>query len=135
MNSKSPQLIAILVFFVLVAGGGFAVLVLRNNFVVENTAAAPHEPVVYLTAQNRVENPEDLVAPEPAARVKVLSNEVGYLNVRQGPGTTNAKVGQVDIGQEFAYTETQNNWYHIVFEEGKTGWVSGQYVQEVAVGG
>jgi SH3-like domain-containing protein len=130
---KSPNMIVFIVLFVLVLGGGFGVFAVRNTFIVENTAAALHPPIVYLTADDINTEPEELVAPEPSATfVKVLPNEVGHLNVRAGAGVNRAKISQVKPGDELEYTEIENNWYHIVLEEGKTGWVSGQYVAETA---
>lgn len=111
-------------------GVGFGMLVLRNTFTVENTAAAPYQPVVYLSSEDVNRDPQELVAPD-ALFVKVLPNEVGYLNVRKGPGTGNAKITQVKPGDELEYTEIESNWYHIVLEDDATGWVSGDYVEEV----
>jgi uncharacterized protein YgiM (DUF1202 family) len=129
---KSPKILVLFLIFVLFVGGFFVVLTMRNNFVVENTAAAPHEAIVYLTAEDLNTNPEELVAPEiETTFIKISANEVGYLNVRKGPGVSNAKITQVKPGEEFEYTQVDNNWYHIVIEEGKTGWVSGNYVQEI----
>lgn len=131
MVLKSASTIGILTVLILLGIGIFFVMNYHNTIVVENTNAAQHEPVVYKSAQDSLENPEDLVAPESSARVRVLPNSVGYLNVRADATVNSTKIGQVDINEEFEYTESKNNWYHIILTDDETGWVSGQYVQEV----
>ena len=132
MNLKSPKKIILLVVIVLVIGGGIALFTVRNTFVVENTATPQQDKVVYLTAQDVIPSPEELVAPEPeVSRVKILQNEVGYLNVRKGPGVSNAKLTRVKPGEEYEYIEEDKNWYKIVLSDSQTGWVSGNYVEEI----
>jgi SH3-like domain-containing protein len=124
--------ILFIMIFLLIIGGGFGVFVLRNTFVVENPSASFDNQIVYLTADDLIVNPQELVDPEPVARfVKVLPNEVGYLNVRSGAGVNNAKVDKVKPGDMLEYSELKNNWYYIALADDKKGWVSGDYVKEV----
>ncbi|HBY98655.1 MAG: SH3 domain-containing protein [Ardenticatenaceae bacterium] len=50
------------------------------------------------------------------------------LNVRAGPGVSNAPVGLLHQGDSVTILEQQNGWYHVRFAGGE-GWVSGAYVQ------
>lgn len=59
----------------------------------------------------------------------ITSTPTGYLNVRNGPSTTDNQITQVHPGETYPYTATQNGWYQITLPNGTTGWVSGQYVK------
>ena len=48
--------------------------------------------------------------------------DLGSLNVRSGPGTHNDKVGEVTVGNRYAYYQLEEGWVRI---EG--GWVSAEY--------
>lgn len=49
------------------------------------------------------------------------------LNVRSGPGSSYGKLGTLSSGKQVTILETQNGWHRINFN-GKTGYVSTQYV-------
>ena len=66
------------------------------------------------------------VAPAPAVRKgKVTST---FLNVRTGPATTNAKVGELKQGALVTIFETSSNGWHRI---GDGRWVIGTNIQEV----
>jgi hypothetical protein len=72
--------------------------------------------------------------PAPAAvvkQVKISTTPTGYLNVRATPATSGKLVTQVHPGEIYPYTAVQNNWYNITLIDGRTGWVTGQYVSVV----
>lgn len=56
-----------------------------------------------------------------------------YLNVRQEPSAESDRIGRVFLGEEYAYDDydTEANWYHIVVSEDISGWVSGEYVENL----
>jgi len=65
-------------------------------------------------------------APAPSIRKgKVTST---FLNVRTGPGTTNAKVGELKKGALVSIFETSSNGWHRI---GEKRWVIGTNIQEV----
>lgn len=64
-------------------------------------------------------------------KVKILSTETGYLNVRSEPSTSGTIVGTVNPGDEFEYEEIQNDWYKIKINPSLSGWVSGEYVEQI----
>ncbi|HND87301.1 MAG TPA: S8 family serine peptidase [Saprospiraceae bacterium] len=71
-------------------------------------------------------NSTNPVAPAPATRQgKVISS---FLNVRSGPGTTNAKVAELKQGALVTIFETSTNGWHRI---GTGRWVIGSNVQEV----
>ena len=49
------------------------------------------------------------------------------LNVRSGPGSSYSKLGTLSSGKQVTILDTQNDWHRIDFN-GKTGYVSTQYV-------
>jgi type II secretory pathway component PulF len=66
---------------------------------------------------------------ERQLRLEVLPTNVGYLNVRQGPGTNNAIIDRVDPGDEFPVNATTTYWYEIELENETNGWVYRDYVE------
>lgn len=62
-----------------------------------------------------------------ALRVGVIARVTspGTLNVRMGPGTDYGVVGIVKPGYIYVYLGTENGWNHIVYENGITGYISG----------
>ncbi len=54
------------------------------------------------------------------------------LNVRQGPGTTYSVIDLLHTGDRVLATGQNSaaGWYQITLSDGRTGWVSGLYVQE-----
>lgn len=63
--------------------------------------------------------------------VEILDTETGALKVRGTPSYSGAEVAQVPSGSIYIFTESQNGWYKIQYEEGKEGWVLGRYVKEL----
>ncbi|HEY8343116.1 MAG TPA: SH3 domain-containing protein, partial [Calditerricola sp.] len=54
------------------------------------------------------------------------------LNVRAGPGTNYAIISQVKRGTRLTVLKQQGGWLQIRLSNGRTGWVSGQYVRPVS---
>jgi hypothetical protein len=62
----------------------------------------------------------------------VKETGTGWLRVRETPSATATELAKVDVGTKHSVEKVQNGWYEIEYETGKTGWVSGQYVEYVA---
>ncbi len=56
----------------------------------------------------------------------------GWLRVRATASSVGTEVTRVDVGEKFSVKNVQAGWYEIEYEPGKTGWVSGQFVEYVA---
>jgi len=55
------------------------------------------------------------------------------VNLRRGPGTSNAVVTQVTLGTEAEVIDSRNGWMQIVTTDGAaTGWISGKFLKEQA---
>ena len=50
------------------------------------------------------------------------------LNVRSGAGTKYSKIASLTKGSKVTIIETKNNWHKIKMSNGKTGWVSAEYI-------
>lgn len=61
-----------------------------------------------------------------SGRVKVTISK--GLNIRKGPGTSNAIVGTLSGGSVVEVKEKSNGWYKIKTVNGIEGWISGDYV-------
>lgn len=68
--------------------------------------------------------------------VKILSTPVGYLRVRDIASTAGEEVGRVDPDETYPFVEEDEDsgWVKIEYEDGKEGWVSGDYAEKVEIG-
>ncbi|MFA6322861.1 MAG: pilus assembly protein PilM [Candidatus Buchananbacteria bacterium] len=64
-------------------------------------------------------------------QVKIKPTSLGYLNVRQGPGTSYAKVGRAQIGKVYTIISQKADWYQIQIDAKLSGWVSAAYVEKL----
>lgn len=62
------------------------------------------------------------------ASLTVKETGTGWLRVRSAASSAGTEVARVDVGTTHSVKQIQNGWYEIEYEPGKTGWVSGQYV-------
>lgn len=62
--------------------------------------------------------------------VQINSPDTGWVRVRSEPNTSAAELTKVDHGAKFPLKDTQNGWYEIEYETGKTGWISGKYAEK-----
>lgn len=68
---------------------------------------------------------------ETASQSVIISDTpTGFLRVRVEPSTEASEAAQVKPGEKFEYTDEQDGWYKIVYEEGKEGWISGRYAEK-----
>ncbi|MFH0951075.1 MAG: pilus assembly protein PilM [bacterium] len=63
--------------------------------------------------------------------VVISDTGTGFLNVRQGPGTSYDLVGKVTPGDRLPFLEESNGWYKITLTDGQIGWVVATYAQKV----
>lgn len=53
------------------------------------------------------------------------------VNLREGPGTGNAVVGQVTLGTEAEVLDARNGWYQIRTTDGAvSGWIFGKFLEQ-----
>jgi uncharacterized protein YgiM (DUF1202 family) len=62
--------------------------------------------------------------------VVVLETPNGFLRVRESNSTTAAEVTRVDTGDELEFATLEDGWYQVKLKDGRTGWVSAEYVKE-----
>ena len=55
----------------------------------------------------------------------------GFLNVRSGPGTQFAILREIYPGDQVTSIERKGRWHRVKLPGGGTGWVSGNFLQEV----
>lgn len=83
---------------------------------------------------------EEVVRPvEPALRVRVVSPQVGYLNIRSGPATTHPKLTRVDDGTVLEALEAagevrakvgrQDQWLYVRTPDGVEGYAAAWYLR------
>lgn len=65
-------------------------------------------------------------ASQPALTGEVSATK---LNVRQGPGTSYSIIHRLWSGNVVKVIDESNGWYKILLSDGRTGWVSGNYLK------
>ena len=112
------------------AGGIFAVFNFRNTVTIINPVPPEAESIKFLLPSEPI-----IERPGPVAvqilKIEILDNSVGFLNVRDGASVNNKRIDRVNPGEQFNYTETKNDWYHILLSDNRDGWVAGLYVKEI----
>ena len=131
-----------IILLAMVLGGlvGAGVLVYLNT---KNNAPADMSAVPKITIPDESEiapaestpttTPEEEPAPaaEPVQIVEIISTPTGFLNVRKGPATSFAKIGEVKPGEAYILVSKNpaGDWYEIKLANGSTGWVTSQYAR------
>ena len=73
--------------------------------------------------------PETDLQPEPDMTFWYVTGS--RVNLRGGPGTANAVVGQVTFGAEAEVLSDQDGWYQIRLADGSAaGWIFGKFLNE-----
>jgi peptidoglycan hydrolase-like protein with peptidoglycan-binding domain len=67
----------------------------------------------------------------PPPQVFITTASGSKVNIREGNGTSYARITTVPSGTTFEYIATASNGWHAVIVGAKVGWVSGQYSQVV----
>ena len=68
---------------------------------------------------------------EALPKVKILTTELGYLNVRSKPYIEARIIERLEAGELYEYKSIFSDWYEITLSENEIGWVSGRYVEVV----
>ena len=63
--------------------------------------------------------------------VIIKETPTGFLRVREDASTTASESGRVNPGEKYRILDSKNGWYNISLGDNKTGWISGQYAQEI----
>ncbi len=64
-------------------------------------------------------------------KLKILDTPTGWLNVRDSASLKGKILTKVYSGEQYEYTKQENGWYYITIPKSKSGWVFGEYVQEL----
>jgi len=64
--------------------------------------------------------------------VTIKETEVGYLNVREGPNTSEGVITKIKPGESYVLLETneKSTWYKIELEDEAAGWISSKYANK-----
>jgi len=74
---------------------------------------------------------DEIIEPEISiTMVTIIETGIGYLNVREGPGTIFTKITTVNVGENFELLEEQEEWYKIKISDDMDGWVFAEYVKK-----
>jgi len=136
-GNRTNQILAGSIILGFLAGLG----VLAYLFWVPDKTVTPQDlqPQISVPEVSVPTSTEETAAPEPAPateavpevkKVHILATPTGFLNVRTGPGTTYAKIGQVRPGEvyDLVSENSEKTWYEIKLTGG-TGWIIKQYAE------
>lgn len=102
-----------------------------------NTAQCPSDLAEAATDKTSAPAPAD-EKPEAQSSMQAkeqkleIIGEAPYVNVREQPTTNSAVVARVVPGEEYVFTETKEDWYHIIVNDSKEGWVRNDYASPVS---
>lgn len=109
--------------------GGWVKVVLPNGstgWVSGQYVSSTNESTSNSESSQNNKPPRNNESTAASGRVKVTISK--GLNIRKGPGTSNAIVGSLAGGSVVEVKEKSSGWYKIKTANGVEGWVSGDYV-------
>lgn len=79
---------------------------------------------------NSKESSSSATSKSTAGKESLIVNDTptGFLRVRSEPTVNASESAQVKPGEKYTILDEKSGWYKINYEQGKEGWVSGQYV-------
>ncbi len=83
-----------------------------------STTSQNNTPTVAPTVQNKEQ------------KLKIIGN-TPYVNVREQPTTNSSVVARVIPGEEYVFTKTEGDWYYIIVNSAKEGWVRNDYASPI----
>lgn len=76
---------------------------------------------------DRTSDPQVENGPVPETEIRYVTAE--RVNLRAGPGTGNAVVGQISLGAEAVVLDDKNGWFRIrTADGGPSGWIFGEFL-------
>ena len=96
------------------------------------TAVVKLAPSGEVPKEDEVKEEEVLAEEEERIEVEILPTGVGFLRVRSEPSTLAEELARVTPGERYRFLEEDGDtgWFKIEYEEGKEGWISGQYAKK-----
>jgi hypothetical protein len=89
-------------------------------------------PTPTVTGKKLTPTPTGSEKSQPASgEVLIKETPTGWLRVRSSPSTSGTELVKVNPGEKYPLLEEKSGWYKIEYEEGKTGWISGQYASKL----
>jgi hypothetical protein len=94
-------------------------------------AAAPVEESTKSIIPETQENVEVFFREPLNPKLKILDTPTNWLNVRDTASLDGNIITKVYPNEQYEYTDEKDGWYFITIPKGKSGWVFGEYVQEI----
>ena len=117
-------LAVIMPIYSLVSGVGQAKHTSSNPVVVEEIVTGHNDSIQEVGV-------DEQVLPVVVLRLRVLPTGVGYLNVRSSGDLDADVVGRLNVGEEYEFIRRVDQWYEVVLDGVVSGWVFGEYVEEI----
>ncbi|NLN05359.1 MAG: SH3 domain-containing protein [Clostridiaceae bacterium] len=70
-------------------------------------------------------------AAEQGSTAGIVATQSTALNIRSGPGTGYSVIGKLQKGSYITLQNYSNGWWRIEYADGKEGYVSGDYINEI----
>jgi len=104
-----------------------------------NPANAP-QPTVIIDEQQTAPEPEGEEQPQPSEsggeaapeeqQVEILESPTGFVNIREGPATTEPIIKRALPGERYEYVDEEEEWYRIKVDVQTEGFVNKTYARK-----
>lgn len=130
-STKKKRIVVLLLGVVVLLVVAFAlyqyVTRLPEEYPEAEPAAVESPQVDKLPAVPAEEEQETGDSVEETPSVLIQDTPTGWLNSREGPGTSYPRITRVYPGESYPLLEEKDNWYKIELDEGAEGWITSQY--------
>jgi len=122
---KGETIIMVVIFLILLGVGIRNVIVLPKNNQNSGTDQTPvpvSSPLIFKTQEE-----------ETKSRIVIkITDGSPFINIRGKPTVYSEKVGEAKDGDVYEYTNLEAGWYEIKLTDGKAGYITAKYVEEVS---
>ena len=127
-SGNKSKLILLLIILIVGAGLVFAAFIYKNKQKEKLNEAkkAALEFEVPIVDEVII---EEVIESKPT--IVITDTPTGFLNIRQGPGTSFEIIEKVYPEDEFVFTEVSGDWYRIELSTTTAGWAFSDYVDEI----
>ena len=92
-----------------------------------STSAKVAKPLPTASSSTSVETTPTVQPTPHAVQLLILNTPTGFLRVRRDPAVNSPEIGRVKPGETYPLLNEKEDWYEIVLEDGKNGWITSQY--------
>lgn len=104
-----------------------------NNYEFSFKSSKKHRLVANITLSLANQNKSELTSKEESRstlKVQILNTPQGFLRIRKEPSLLSEEIARINSGEEAEFLEDNSDWTKVIYE-GKTGWVSKEFIKKL----